>query len=46
MCLQGKRVDVVLDRAVPYQLDGDTAGEARGFTAEVDHASILVMAPR
>lgn len=43
---RGRRVDVVLDRPVAYQLDGDTEGEALAFTAEVVPGALLVMTPR
>lgn len=43
---QGQRVEVVTDRPVAYQLDGDTEGEATAFTAQVEPGSLLVMVPR
>lgn len=43
---RGRRVDVVLDRPVAYQLDGDSEGETSAFSAEVDPGAILVMTPR
>jgi diacylglycerol kinase (ATP) len=44
--LSGHQVDVVLDRPVAFQLDGDTEGEARSFSARVEPGSLLVMTPR
>lgn len=44
--LQGRRVEIVTDRPVAYQLDGDTAGEASAFTAEVEAEALLVVVPR
>ncbi|MBZ4487482.1 NAD(+)/NADH kinase [Microbacterium sp. cx-55] len=43
--LSGERVEVVLDRPVAYQLDGDTAGLAQTFRAQVQPAALLVMSP-
>ncbi|WP_024285557.1 diacylglycerol kinase family protein [Cellulomonas sp. KRMCY2] len=44
--VRGQRVDVVLDRPVAYQLDGDMSGEAMAFTAEVLPHALLVMTPQ
>lgn len=42
----GTRVRVELDRAVPFQLDGDAEGETTGFSAEVQSAALRVMSGR
>jgi diacylglycerol kinase family enzyme len=44
--VRGTRVEVTLDRPVAYQLDGDTAGEATCFSAEVAPGALLVLVPR
>ncbi|WP_062464117.1 diacylglycerol kinase family protein [Demequina soli] len=44
--VQGRRVEVELDREVPYQVDGDTEGSTVGFTAEIMPAALTVMVPR
>ncbi|WP_430868683.1 diacylglycerol kinase family protein [Demequina aurantiaca] len=41
----GRKVSVVLDRAVPYQLDGDVEGETQTFEAEVDPGALSVVVP-
>ncbi|WP_062521365.1 diacylglycerol kinase family protein [Demequina silvatica] len=42
----GRRVEVELDREVPFQIDGDTEGTTSAFSAEVMHEALLVMTPR
>ncbi|ANJ27116.1 diacylglycerol/lipid kinase family protein [Agromyces aureus] len=44
--LNGKRLDVSLNRAEQIQLDGDSFGEARSFRTWVDPSSLLVRVPR
>ncbi len=43
--LRGQRVEVVLDRPLAYQLDGDIAGTATSFVAEVLPGALIVMTP-
>ncbi|XVU30113.1 diacylglycerol kinase family protein [Actinoplanes sp. CA-054009] len=42
---RGRHVEVTLDRPLAYQLDGDIAGTATSFTAEVLPGALLVMTP-
>ncbi|WP_296666411.1 diacylglycerol kinase family protein [Demequina sp.] len=44
--MTGNRVEVELDRDVPYQLDGDLEGETARFSAEVQPGALRVMVPR
>ncbi|MDN4476863.1 diacylglycerol kinase family protein [Demequina sp. SYSU T00192] len=44
--VSGTRVEAELDREVPFQIDGDTEGSTRAFSAEVLPEALLVMAPR
>lgn len=41
----GRRVSVVLDRPVPYQLDGDVEGETESFEAHIDPGVLSVVVP-
>ncbi|WP_084830266.1 diacylglycerol kinase family protein [Demequina rhizosphaerae] len=41
----GTRVEAELDREVPFQIDGDTEGSTRSFSAEVLPEALLVMVP-
>ena len=43
---QGRRVEIVVDRPIAFQLDGDTAGETTRFVAEILPAALRVMLPR
>lgn len=43
---QARRVRVEVAEPTPYQLDGDTEGEARVFEAEVVPGALAVMLPR
>lgn len=43
--LSGSSVQVRTDRAVAYQLDGDSEGETTSFSADVEARAVLVMAP-
>ncbi|MCK2022684.1 NAD(+)/NADH kinase [Microbacterium sp. kSW2-24] len=43
---RGQHVEVVLDRPVPYQLDGDVEGLASAFTARVVPGALVVMTPQ
>ncbi|BBH70043.1 hypothetical protein ACTI_67280 [Actinoplanes sp. OR16] len=43
--LRGRRVEVVLDRPLAYQLDGDIAGTTTSFAAEVLPGALIVMTP-
>ncbi|WP_062385463.1 diacylglycerol kinase family protein [Demequina iriomotensis] len=43
---QGTRVEVELDREVPYEIDGDLEGSVDRFSAAVLPAELLVRAPR
>ncbi|WP_062298791.1 diacylglycerol kinase family protein [Demequina maris] len=44
--VSGRRVEAELDREVPFQIDGDTEGSTRAFSAEVLPEALLVMSPR
>ena len=41
----GSRVAFRTDSRIPYQLDGDTAGECSTMVAEVEPGALLVMVP-
>ncbi|MEL4503449.1 diacylglycerol kinase family protein [Luteococcus sp. H138] len=43
--LQARRVRISVAEEMPYELDGDTAGHARVFEAEVAPGALLVMRP-
>ncbi|NLC99123.1 MAG: PA-phosphatase, partial [Actinomycetales bacterium] len=43
--LRGKRIQVVAEKPVPMQLDGDPAGEGQRITAEVLPGIVLVRVP-
>ncbi|MEL4358764.1 MULTISPECIES: diacylglycerol kinase family protein [unclassified Luteococcus] len=43
--LQARRVRISVAEEMPYELDGDTAGRARVFEAEVVPQALLVMQP-
>lgn len=43
--IQAQRVRISVAEAMPYELDGDTAGHARVFEAEVVPQALLVMQP-
>ena len=43
--LRGKRIQVVAEKPVPMQLDGDPAGEGQSITAEVNPGIVLVRVP-
>ncbi len=42
----GRKVTVRLDRAVPFEIDGDLGGETAEFSAEVVPGELLVKVPR
>lgn len=44
--LSGTRIVLECDDPVPYQVDGDTAGECRRFEASVVPGALTVMVPR
>jgi diacylglycerol kinase (ATP) len=43
---QGSRVEIVVDRPIAFQLDGDTEGDTMRFVAEAFPGALRVMLPR
>ena len=43
---RARKVRIEVDRPVPFELDGDTAGSTRTLSAEVEEGALHVVVPQ